>query len=173
MECCYICSPYRGNVFERIRNRKYARYLTAKAIRMGFAPITPHLYITQVLNDKIPEERKRGLEAGLKLLRQCKYIMVGGKYGISEGMKAENNTDRRQEIKNKENIDQVINAVAVIAIISFFIGAMVAIWVGFVGVKVLLSAVVLFIGDYATFFWISTTNKEKQRKENERGRRQA
>lgn len=76
-------------------------------------------------------------------------------------------------MKNKEKIDKIINAVAVIAIISFFIGAMVAIWIGFVGVKVLLSAVVLFIGDYATFFWISTVNKEKQRKENERGRRQA
>lgn len=74
---------------------------------------------------------------------------------------------------NKEKTDKIINTVAVIAIISFFVGAMVAIWVGFVGVKVLLSAVVLFIGDYATFFWISTTNKEKQRKENERGRRQA
>ena len=68
-------------------------------------------------------------------------------------------------MKNKEKIDKVINAVAIIAIISFFIGAMVAIWVGLVGVKVLLSAVVLFVGDYATFFWISTTNKEKQRKE--------
>lgn len=74
---------------------------------------------------------------------------------------------------NKEKTDKIINAVAVIAIISFFIGAMVAIWIGFVGVKVLLSAVVLFIGDYATFFWISTVNKEKQRKESERGRRQA
>jgi hypothetical protein len=74
---------------------------------------------------------------------------------------------------NKEKTDKIINAVAVMAIISFFIGAMVAIWIGFVGVKVLLSAVVLFIGDYATFFWISTVNKEKQRKESERGRRQA
>ena len=74
---------------------------------------------------------------------------------------------------NKEKTDKIINTVAVIAIISFFVGAMVAIWVGFVGVKVLLSAVVLVIGDYATFFWISTTNKEKQRKENERGSRQA
>lgn len=74
---------------------------------------------------------------------------------------------------NKEKTDKIINAVAVIAIISFFIGAMVAIWIGFVGVKVLLSAVVLFVGDYATFFWISTVNKEKQRKESERGRRQA
>lgn len=76
-------------------------------------------------------------------------------------------------MKNKEKIDKIINTVAVIAIISFFVGAMVAIWIGFVGVKVLLSAVVLFIGDYATFFWISTVNKEKQRKESERGRRQA
>ena len=74
---------------------------------------------------------------------------------------------------NKEKTDKTINAVAVMAIISFFIGAMVAIWIGFVGIKVLLSAVVLFIGDYATFFWISTVNKEKQRKESERGRRQA
>lgn len=56
---------------------------------MGYAPIAPHLYITQVLNDKIPEERKQGLEAGLKLLRPCKHIMIGRKYGISEGMKAE------------------------------------------------------------------------------------
>ncbi|RKI44324.1 hypothetical protein D7V86_19910 [bacterium D16-51] len=76
-------------------------------------------------------------------------------------------------MKNKEKIDKIINTVAIIAIISFFVGAMVAIWIGFVGVKVLLSAVVLFIGDYATFFWISTVNKEKQRKESERGRRQA
>ena len=89
MECCYICSPYRGNVFKRIRNRRYARYLTKKAIRMGYAPITPHLYIAQVLNDKIPEERKQGLEVGLKLLRPCKYILIGKKYGISGGMKAE------------------------------------------------------------------------------------
>lgn len=74
---------------------------------------------------------------------------------------------------NKEKTDKIINTVAVIAIISFFIGAMVAIWIGFVGVKVLLSAVVLFIGDYATFFWISTITKEKQQKENTRGRRQA
>lgn len=88
-KCCYICSPYRGNVFKRIRNKRYARYLTKKAIKMGYAPITPHLYITQVLNENIPAERKQGLEAGLKLLRPCKYILIGRKYGISEGMKAE------------------------------------------------------------------------------------
>lgn len=81
--------------------------------------------------------------------------------------------EKGQAMKNKEKIDKVINAVAAVAIIVFLIGAMFAIWIGFVGVKILLSAVVLFIGDYVTFFLISTVNKEKQRKENERGRRQA
>lgn len=76
-------------------------------------------------------------------------------------------------MKNKEKLDKAINIVAVIAIVTFFIGAMVAIWIGFIGIKILLSAVALFIGDYATFFWISTITKEKQQKENTRGRRQA
>lgn len=73
--------------------------------------------------------------------------------------------------RDKDKMDKAINAVAIIALILFFIGAMAAIWIGFIGVKILLTAVVLFIGDYATFFWISTA--KKQRKENERGRRQA
>ena len=76
-------------------------------------------------------------------------------------------------MRNKEKLDKAINAVAVIAIITFFIGAMVAIWIGFIGVKILLSAVVLFIGDYATFFWINTITKENQQKENAKRRRQA
>lgn len=73
-------------------------------------------------------------------------------------------------MKNKEKIDKVINVVAIIAAISFLAGAMVAIWIGIAGVKILLSAVVLLIGDYATFYWISTIDKEKKRKGN-RGRR--
>lgn len=74
-------------------------------------------------------------------------------------------------MNKKEGIDKVINAVAVIAITSIFVGAMVAIWIGLVGVKILLSAVVLFIADGAIAFRITVKNKDK--KENERGRRQA
>ena len=51
MAYCYICSPYRGNFVRRIRNRRYARQLTRAAIRMGYTPVTPHLYLTQVLHD--------------------------------------------------------------------------------------------------------------------------
>lgn len=86
---CYICSPYRGNIFKRIRNIRYARELTERAINAGFAPITPHLYITQVLNDKIQAERQQGLEIGRDLLNVCEIVFVGEKYGISAGMEVE------------------------------------------------------------------------------------
>ena len=86
---CYICSPYRGNILKQIRNRRYARELTERAINAGFTPITPHLYITQVLNDKIPAERQQGLEIGKDLLNICEVVFVGEKYGISAGMAAE------------------------------------------------------------------------------------
>lgn len=38
---------------------------------------------------KSRKKESGGLEAGLKLLRPCKHILIGRKYGISEGMKAE------------------------------------------------------------------------------------
>ena len=79
---CYVCSPYRGDV---ARNVKYAQELTGRAVRRGLVPITPHLYITQALDDNDPAERALGMEAGLHLLEPCKYIMIGGRYGLSEG----------------------------------------------------------------------------------------
>ena len=66
-------------------------------------------------------------------------------------------------MENKDKIDKVINAIAFIAIISFFIGAMIAIWLGFIGVKILLSAVVLFFGDFLVFLWLKLVDAEKQK----------
>lgn len=82
----YVCSPYRGDI---ARNKEYARRLTKAALDNGFVPVTVHLYLTEVTNDDIPEERRRGMAAGIAILENCKYILVGDKYGISEGMKAE------------------------------------------------------------------------------------
>lgn len=82
----YICSPYRGEVK---RNKEYARELTRAAIDNGFVPITAHLYLTEVLDDGIPEEREKGMEAGRELLKQCSFILIGNRYGESEGMKGE------------------------------------------------------------------------------------
>ena len=60
----YICSPYRGNILEKARNILYARHLTKLALQLGYTPITTHLYLTQVLNDNIPMQRRQGLKAG-------------------------------------------------------------------------------------------------------------
>ena len=86
MKTAYICSPFRGLVR---RNTAYARRLTRYAVQQGYAPITPHLYITQVLDDEKPTEREQGIAVGLKLLEVCDVILVGCRYGISEGMNAE------------------------------------------------------------------------------------
>lgn len=85
----YVCSPYRGNIIKRIRNVRYARKLTKQAIAEGYIPITPHLFLTQVLNDRKPIERAKGLALGESILKTCEVILVGEKYGISEGMKSE------------------------------------------------------------------------------------
>ena len=82
----YVCSPYRGDTK---RNKEYARKLTRAALDNGFIPVTVHLYLTEATDDTNPEERVRGMAAGMKILENCKYILVGDRYGISERMKAE------------------------------------------------------------------------------------
>ncbi len=85
----YICSPYRGNAYQRIRNIAYARHITRVALELGYTPIATHLYLPQILNDDIPAQRRRGLKAGKDILNTCGTIIIGARYGISEGMAAE------------------------------------------------------------------------------------
>lgn len=85
----YICSPYRGNAYQRIRNIAYARHITRVALELGYTPIATHLYLPQILNDDIPAQRRRGLKAGKDILNACGTIIIGARYGISEGMAAE------------------------------------------------------------------------------------
>lgn len=82
----YVCSPYSGDVK---RNTKYAQELTKWALYRGYVPITPHLYIPQVLNDDNPDERALGIDVGRALLQSCDLVLVGGQYGISAGMAGE------------------------------------------------------------------------------------
>lgn len=57
MRKVYICSPYRAkDGAELDRNIDYAQQLTRQALEAGLAPITPHLYMTQCMDDKKPEE---------------------------------------------------------------------------------------------------------------------
>lgn len=87
MKKAYICSPYRATTdYELNRNIDYAKVLTLRALKDGFAPITPHLYLTQCLDDKNPYERQMGLNAGLALMEDCDVLYLGLAYGLSDGM---------------------------------------------------------------------------------------
>ena len=86
MKAAYICSPYSGDIK---RNKEYARELTLRAIKDGYAPITPHLYITECLNDSDALDRALGLKIAINLLQKCDAIYIGRKFGVSQGMKAE------------------------------------------------------------------------------------
>lgn len=68
----------------------------------------------------------------------------------------------------KKKTDKIINGAAAAAIILFLIGAMTAIWLGVIGVKILLSGIVLFLGDYAVYLWSRIKEKESGEKRERR-----
>lgn len=96
MKLVYICSPYRAADEETLqRNIDYARELTREILLQGEAAVTPHLYMTQCLNEADEAERKCGLAAGQAIVEKCETMLVGRRFGISEGMAGE--IDRAKE----------------------------------------------------------------------------
>jgi len=79
-----IESPYAGDVK---RNEIYARRCMKDSLIRGEAPFISHLLYTQVLDDKIPKDRKLGMEAGFSFIEKSDYSVVYEDYGISGGMK--------------------------------------------------------------------------------------
>lgn len=70
------------------RNIAYARACMAYCLQQGAAPVASHLLYTQVLNDKIPEQREVGLLAGLALGDSCQERWFFTDFGMSPGMTA-------------------------------------------------------------------------------------
>lgn len=78
-------SPYAGDVD---RNIQYARACVRHCLLNGDSPIASHLLFTQagILDDKIPEERWLGINAGLVWGYVAKATVVYTDLGISRGM---------------------------------------------------------------------------------------
>ena len=78
-------SPYAGDV---AANTEYARRCVADSLRRGEHPIASHLLYTQpdVLRDDVPEERQRGIEAGLAWAELADTTVVYMDRGLSSGM---------------------------------------------------------------------------------------
>lgn len=86
-EKIYICSPCRGKNYED--NIENAITWSSQVFRLGFLPVTPHIYFTRFLSDENSEERAAALEIGRELLQECSEVWVFGLDSPSEGMQAE------------------------------------------------------------------------------------
>ncbi|MDR6938685.1 DUF4406 domain-containing protein [Arcanobacterium hippocoleae] len=81
----YICSPYRGEI---ARNVRLAREFCATAVEAGYAPIAPHLLLTQFMDDENPFERRVAFGINHLILASCDEVWVYQPL-ISEGMAKE------------------------------------------------------------------------------------
>lgn len=80
----YVASPLRGDIENNLlRAKKYSRKVT----KIGFIPITPHLYFSTFLDDRKNKEREVGMKMGIELLSLCDELWAFGKPSI--GMEAE------------------------------------------------------------------------------------
>lgn len=86
MKLVIVESPYAGDVEA---NLEYARQCVHDSLMRGEAPIASHLLYTQpgILDDTVPEQRRRGIVAGLAWLSVANLTAVYTDRGISEGMK--------------------------------------------------------------------------------------
>ena len=85
MRLVIVESPYAGDIE---RNLHYARLCLHDCLLRGEAPFASHLLYTQesVLDDKVPEERKLGISAGLIWGSKADATVVYIDHGISNGM---------------------------------------------------------------------------------------
>jgi len=84
-----IESPFRGEGYSETEiNILYAKACIHDALTKGEFPYASHLFFTQdgILDDKIPEERKLGIDAGIGWANVAKKRVVYTDRGISTGM---------------------------------------------------------------------------------------
>ena len=87
MRLVVLESPYRTySDWELQRNLAYCRALLRYVVNRGDSPLASHLDITQALDDRDPEQRERGIAAGLARLRIADVHLFGVDLGWSSGM---------------------------------------------------------------------------------------
>jgi hypothetical protein len=85
MKLVLIESPYAGDV---AANVAYAKRAVLDCLRRGESPYASHLFFTQdgLLDDKDPEQRILGIEAGLAWAAKAELTAVYIDFGVSNGM---------------------------------------------------------------------------------------
>lgn len=88
MKRVVIESPFKGaTATDEAMHVSYAQQCLLDSLVRGEAPFASHLLYTQVLDDQLPEDRRRGIEAGLRAVEGFELTAVYLDWGLSEGMK--------------------------------------------------------------------------------------
>lgn len=90
MKKVYICSPCRGDYENNIQR---AKEFSRAAVERGCIPVTPHIYLTQFMDDTVPAERELGLSIG----RERGIPVLNGFKAISEIPEAEKRDEDPQD----------------------------------------------------------------------------
>lgn len=85
MKRVIVESPYAGDVY---RNFQYALACMRDCLARDEQPFASHVMYTAVLDDTIPEERAKGIAAGLAWAAVATETVVYTDLGISPGMRA-------------------------------------------------------------------------------------
>lgn len=87
MKLVIIESPLKAVTREvAVVHGEYARACLLDSLRRGEAPFASHLLYTQVLDDDLPNERSKGINAGLAVAERADLSAVYVDLGISKGM---------------------------------------------------------------------------------------
>ena len=67
---------------------RYSRRCLRDCLNRGESPFASHLLYTQkdVLDDKVPAERKKGMDAANAWLEVADYVVIYMDFGMTEGM---------------------------------------------------------------------------------------
>lgn len=85
MRLVVLESPYRGDVE---KNLEYARKCLRDSLDRNESPIASHMLHTQVLDDRLHEDRQLGIMAGHSWIRRADAVVVYCDLGISYGMQS-------------------------------------------------------------------------------------
>ena len=83
MKRVIIESPFKGDY---ARNRAYLLLAVKDSLDRGEAPFASHQFYPEVLDDRDPDSRKLGIEAGLAWAEAADLVAVYDDLGVSTGM---------------------------------------------------------------------------------------
>jgi len=91
----FVCSPYRGDVKNNVKNAQdYCKWV----VKQGHIPFAPHLIYPQFLDDNVESERNAGIQAGKTFMLDCDAVWVFGSK-MTSGMKHEVNYAQENDIE--------------------------------------------------------------------------